>query len=551
MIDAIFLPPEPMDQMMVGDLIENLIWKPINHFETRYIHSFEEAQTEDIILVLPGAYHKVEDINREIARFKSVLIFLTSDENNIFPVEELKHGNMKLWIQTPRVGREYPAGTRFFGVGYGFAHLKAREYSKKYKDVFISGQDTHARRHKIFNLLDEYEKKNPELDYFINRTKGFTQGYSEEMYFKLMNSTKVAPAPAGVVSPDSFRVYEALECGVIPIADDISPAYDSKGYWAKLFPDTPMPILADDNISDILDTELANYSWRSIQIYAWWQQQKRKYAYDLLEDLTYLIGNGHSFSEIIKGKERELKDRITAIIPVSPWASHPDTRILEETIRNTQAQLPGAEIIVTFDGVRAEQEDRREAYETFVMTMLRKINFEYENVLPIVFKEHTHQVGMAREALKYVKTQTIIYIEGDSPLYPDRHIPWQELITDIEWGDSNVIRLYNKEEIPEEHEYLMHHEHDVPKLNLIATSQWSQQPHLANTNFYREIVDKYFTSDAKCFVEERMYYIIVSESRNGQWRNWRMFIYKPDNLPRSYHLDGREGGNNFYESQVF
>lgn len=548
MIDAIFLEPRPMDQMMIGDLLENLLWKPINHFETRYVESFEAATSEDVILILPGAYHKVEDINREIARFKSCLVIVTSDENNLFPVNELKHPNMKLWVQTPKTNATYPKGTRFFGVGYGFARYRGITGElPQLNDIFISGQNTHQRRHFMFSELEKYVEGKKDLQYLINKTAGFTQGYSEDFYFNHMRQTKIAPAPSGIVSPDSFRVYEALECGAIPIADDISPAYNSKGYWAKLFPDTPMPILGDDNLKDIIDTELENYSWRSLQIFAWWQQQKRQYAYDLVEDLVQLTG--WLFKSHID--KFEIKDRITAIIPVSVWASHPDTRILDETIRNTQTQLPGAEIIVTFDGVRPEQEDRREDYEQFIRTMLHKFNSEYKNVLPIVFKEHTHQVGMAREALKYVKTQTIIYIEGDSPLYADRSIAWKDLILDIEWGDSNVIRLYNKEEIPKEHEYLMHHEFDVPKNNLIATSQWSQQPHLANTNFYREIVDKYFTPDAKCFVEERMYYIIVNESRNGQWSKWRMFIYKPDNLPRSYHLDGREGAPNFYEKQVF
>lgn len=555
MIDAVFLPPTAMDQSMIGDLIENLVWKPVNHLKTRYVESFDKSKSEDIILVLPGAYHKVEDINREIKRFKSVLVIIVSDENNLFPVNELKHPHMKLWVQTPKTNATYPKGTRFFGVGYGFGHMHGARIRPldHPKDIFISGQDTHQRRHFIFDELDRYEKEHPELEYFINRTKGFTQGYSEEMYFNLMNQTKIAPAPSGVVSPDSFRVYEALECGVIPIADDISPAYNSKGYWAKLFPDTPMPILGDDDIHSIISTELDNFNWRSIQIYAWWQQQKREYAYQLRDDVLFLklSRGGYVEKKSLKSTDVPVSDRITAIIPVSPWASHPDTLILEETIRNTQTQLPGAEIIVTFDGVREEQEDRRADYEAFVKKMLRKMNFEYDNVLPIVFKEHTHQVGMAREALKYVKTETIIYIEGDSPLYTDRLIEWDELIKDIEWGDANVIRLYNKEVIPPEHEYLMHHEFDVPRLNLIATSQWSQQPHLASTNFYREIVDKYFTSEAKCFVEERMYYIIASESRNGQWSKWRMFIYKPDNLPRSYHLDGREGASNFYEKQVF
>lgn len=549
MINAIFLPAKPnvpLDHMMIWDLLKNDLWKPVNHYDIEFVHSFDEAGHDHAVVVLPGAYYKVGSINRKIARFKSCLVILVSDENNVFPVEDLKHPNMKLWVQTPRVGRDYPEGTRFIGVGYAQARKFQHTEEDRDTDVFISGQDTHERRSFIFDALEAYAERHSDLIMDINRTEGFTKGMKPEDYYSMMGQSKVAPAPSGIVSPDSFRVYEALECGVIPIADDISPSYDSKGYWAMLFPHTPMPILGDDNIADIIDSELANYRQRRNQIFAWWQQQKRQYAYDLVEDLNCLIPT--------TWPEKAIKDRVTVIIPVSPWKEHPDTRILEETIRNAQKQLPGAEIIVTFDGVRPEQTDRYDDYQEFVITMLHKMNREYRNVLPIVMTEHAHQSGMMREALKFVKTQTILYNEGDSPLYADRPIAWEDLLHDIEWGDSNVIRLYNKEEVPPEHEYLMHHEFDVPKLSLIATSQWSQQPHLADTNFYREIMDLstgYFSNNAKCFIEEKMYYIIASESRNGQWRKWRMFIYKPDNLPRSYHLDGREGGPSFYEGQTF
>ena len=548
MVDVVWLAPSGMDQIMLQHLLRNEIWNPVGAYDLRHVDSFDDVLREDIILVLPGAYHKVEDINAAIKNYRSVLIMIVSDENNLFPVEDLKHPNMKLWIQTPRVGRDY-GDARFFGVGYGEARRYHNEAFDVDTDVFVSGQNTHARREKVFALLEKHLEGN-KYSYLINRTNGFTQGMRPWQYFDYMQNTKIAPAPSGVVSPDSFRVYEALECGVIPIADDLSPAYKSKGYWALLFPDTPMPILGDNNIGGIIDTELANFAQRRNQIFAWWQQQKRKYAYDLVEDLDYLTMRNQR-AQIVRPS---LKDRITVVIPVSPWEEHPATKILEETIRNVQAQLPGVEVIVTFDGVRPEQMDRNDDYQEFIIRMLHKFTREYTNVLPIVMKDHAHQSGMAREALKHVKTRSILYNEGDSPLYADRHIAWDQLLKDIEWGDANIIRLYNKETIPPEHEYLMFHEFDVPKLGLIATAQWSQQPHIAEANLYREMLDLstgYFTKDAKCFIEEKMYYIIVSESRNGQWGKWRMFIYKPDNEPRSYHLDGRKGGPNFYEKQVF
>lgn len=552
MIDVVWLPPSGLDQFMMRDLLENKLWSPVRSYEFRHVESFDDTVEKEVVLMLPGGYHKAEDINKKIKAYRAVLIMIVSDENNDFEVEKLSHPNMKVWVQYPRTGRDY-GDVRYFGAGYAEAR-KYKGHSNRELDIFLSAQDTHIRRHKMFKSIEKYATSHQDMEYLVVQTKGFMQGMKAPQYYKIMSDARIAPAPSGTTTPDSFRVYEALELGVIPIADDISPRYDSKGYWARLFPDTPMPIMAGDNLSDILDFEIPHYAQRRNQIFAWWQQQKRKYAYDLTEDLNFLTKQ--VFNSKWSDKQFDSKDHITAIIPVSPWASHPDTRILEETIANTRAHLPEAEIIVTFDGVRPEQMDRNDDYQEFVIRMLHKMNDEYTNVLPIVFQEHMHQSGMAREVMKYVRTETIVYIEGDSPLYADRPVPWLDLIKQIEHGKANVIRLYNKEVIPEEHEYLMLHDEDNKDLELVATRQWSQQPHIASTNFYRTILDLstgYFTEDAKCFIEEKMYYIIASESRNGQeWKKWRMFIYKPaDNLPRSYHLDGREGGPSFYDKQVF
>jgi hypothetical protein len=546
MIDVMWLPPSGLDQFMIRDLLSNVLWNPVGAYEFRHVEDFAEVRGDGAVLVLPGGYNEATAINDMIAPLKWVLVIIVSDENNQFPTDELKHPNMKLWVQYPRTGRDY-GNARFIGAGYAEAPKFFPEDPTIINDIFLSAQDTHERRHKMFDAVEQYAEEHPDLVVDVIRTRGFTQGIKPIDYYEFMRTTKIAPAPSGTTTPDSFRVYEALECGAIPIADDLSPRYDSKGYWARLFPDTPMPILGDDDIAAIISTELANYPQRRNQIFAWWQQQKRQYAYDLVEDLNYLTGNTASSYE-------SLKDRVTVVVPVSPWKSHPDTAKLEETITNVRAHLPESEIIVTFDGVREEQMDRYDDYQEFVIRMLHKMNNEYTNVLPIVFTEHSHQAKMAHDAMQHVKTRSILYNEGDSPLYPSREIEWDALLDAIETARANVIRLYNKEEIPPEHDYLMHHEHDIPGLSLVGTSQWSQQPHIADSNFYRQILDfstGYFTENAKCFIEERMYYIIVAESRNGQWEKWRMFIYKPDNLPRSYHVDGREGESNFYESQTY
>lgn len=527
MIDVVWLPPSGLDQTMLHDLFDGEMWP--HNLQVNNIHTLKEIQGKGAVVVVPGAYHDIDKINEQIFLLEWVVVIVVSDENNLFPVEELAHPNMKIWVQTPRVGRQY-GDVRYFGVGYGDAR-KYRGSGEKCTDVFLSGQNTHARRNEIFDLLSQYKESHPELNVHLNPTKGFTQGYTSQEYYRLLEGAKIAPAPSGIVSPDSFRVYEALELGCIPIADDLSPTYDSRYYWKMLFPDTPMPILSDANISDIIDREIVSYPQRRNEIFAWWIGKKREYVLNMMADLESL---GVSVPDL---------DDITIVIPVSPWKSHPDTYILEETINSAQAQLPGREIIVTFDGVRHEQMDRFEDYQEFVGRMLWKINTEYKGVLPLVFNEHSHQAKMMREALRHVTSRYILYLEGDSPLYIDRNIDWDGIVCTLKEG-ADVVRLYNKEEIPKEHEYLMYPKHS--KGNYTATRQWSQQPHIASVDAYKRIM-KYFSDKALCYIEDKIYYVIAGEG----WKKWKMYIYKPDNMPRSYHLDGRSGEEKYDDRQIY
>ena len=550
MIDVVWQSPKPLDHFMLMDIFAEVDFSPVGALQYHIVGTFGEAVGDGVVVVANGTSNKIKKLNEKLAPYKWVLLIIVSDENNIFKVDEVVHPNIKIWVQTPRADKDY-GDARLFGVGYGFSSKYrsklTQEYLFKPTDVFISGQNTHERRNIVFSELLEYMGRNTDDVININMTQGFTQGMKPTDYYRNMAMTKISPCPSGIVSPDSFRLYESLEFGAIPIADDVSPAYeyDSRGYWQKLFPDAPFPILSDTNISDLIDQSKVNYQQKANIVFAWWIKQKRKYAYDLVDDIRALSDN--------PVKLDTLKEKITVIIPVSPWKSNPDTTIVETVIQSVRYHLPLSEIIITFDGVREEQRDKSEVYQEFVKRMLWKINVDNNNILPLVFEKHTHQSGMMREALKYVRTESVLYVEGDSPLYY-REIDWDNITDIISKDEARIVRLYNKHEIPEDHEYLMHHDKDMKVGNgdYVGTSQWSQQPHIVRTDIYRYIMNEYFTTGSVCFIEDRFYYIIVGEIDNGQWDKWKMFIYIPeDKQPRSYHLDGRGGEEKYDSKQIW
>ena len=243
---------------------------------------------------------------------------------------------------------------------------------------------------------------------------------------------------------------------------------------------------------------------------------------------------------------------ITAIVPVSPIRSHPDTTILEETLDSIRTCLPDAEIFLTFDGVRVEQHRRRRDYSEHIRRALWLADHHYGNILPFLFPEHRHQTGMMRSVIDHIHTPLLMYVEQDTPLVTDEPIDWESIRHFIMSGQSNLVRLHHEGVIPADHEKMMHN-HDG---GFIRTSQWSQRPHIASVAYYRRILDSHFSANSKCFIEDKMHGVL-DEAYNVDgmpgWNQHRVHIYDPGNgnMKRSYHTDGRDGEAKYDTTQVF
>ena len=235
-------------------------------------------------IIVPGRYwhQRTNEISEALSRYKWVLFFRTGDEEDLLDAPyRIVHPNIKHWIQTPRADRDY-GDARLFGVGFPAHFDDLPEHAPdKVNDLFLSAQGTHSRRHLAFSVLSGRQG--------ITATSGFTQGLDPRLYAREMLSARVAPAPSGACSPDSFRLYEALEAHCVPIADDVSPVYDSRGYWQKLFGDAPFPIYQDTaDLPGYIGDVLADWPRSANRVAAWWITQKRRMAHWLVDDLKAL-----------------------------------------------------------------------------------------------------------------------------------------------------------------------------------------------------------------------------------------------------------------------
>lgn len=483
---------------------------------------------DPVIVVVPAEYNvaHVDQINDDLHRFDWVTLILASDENGLFPVEELNPVD-QLWVMTPHFERhEYPSGTNFMGE---YAPPQHRKYLSRFfhyepqHDCSFSGQITHQRRQELAQAFDG-------SGWFINKTAGFTQGLPHEDYYRLIADTKVTPGPSGPVTPDSFRVFETLEAGNVPVLDNRCPLEQPcSRYWDEIFGQQhPIPHANDwtvdlkPAVQDIVD----NWPTSRNLVYSWYQQHKRELEHRILSP--------------IPGYE---PGQVTVIVPTSPVPSNPDTQMIEDTIASVRHHLPDAEILILCDGVRSEQEHRREAYEQFVSKVCWMSNFHWYNVTPIVFAGHEHQANMARVAMDFVRTPFILFVEHDTPLVTDESIDWEGAYS-ILTTEVDVVRFHFEAHVHPEHEHLML-DADIKLHGAFPyrrTVQWSQRPHLAGSNYYRRILRDHFPATGRTMIEDKMHSVAQVDPDNHV-----IVIYHPEgNIKRSLHSDGR-GGDPKYE----
>lgn len=539
------------DQGMLEAIFEGNLWKPIVVITFDHYDQFTELPeaAQGAIVIIPGRYHAeyVREINNDIARLKWCVLIITGDEEAVFPIDKIIHPNIKIYAQTPHEGK-YKKIDRFLINGWPAItkkHLDHMPVPSKITHCYFAGQITHSRRQEMAQAIKDIP------DSLFYPSKAFTKGLHPRAYIELMRDSIVVPCPSGAVIPDSFRVYEALEAACVPILDAKSPVIETNDYWHMLFgeDELPMPIISDwSDLPGLVEYHKDVYPRTNNRVFAWWQNYKRDMVYNLIDDILYLQQND---IENVMSDSNE----ITAIIPTSSIPSHPDTSIIEETIKSVRERLPNAEIIILFDGLRDEHADRRHKYEKYIERILWKCNYEWKNVLPIIFKEHTHQVGMTRAALKKVRTPMILFVEHDTPLCGE--IPFQNLSDAIIEGHANVIRLHHEALILEPHQYLMLDKSPINQngVPMLRTAQWSQRPHLANKDFYQEMLDKYFSANAISMIEDGVHGKVQEAYRKRQkvgWNEFKLWIYAPEgDMKRSYHTDGRGTDPKFEDTFKF
>lgn len=489
------------------------------------------------IVVVPARHH-VDDvglINLFLSHFDSVLLILCGDEEGKFPWKDIKHPNIRFWVQMPHPIHYADMDTFgfFFGNGWGAATpelIQAGRDLAPEKDIAwsFSGQVTNSRRKQAANGLAKLAARLPGR---FTATKGFAQGQSPAAYAAELARSWIVPCPSGPESVDTFRVYEALEAGAIPMVDELTPAGLS-GYWSFAYgPNVPLPSIADwENAGGVAEMlHRFKFIW-SATCSAWWQERKSTMVWQLEEDLRCL---GFEMPEPQLDHPTSM---MQALITTSPSPTNPGLDIIQETVASVEHWFGDVDILIACDGVRPEQEHLRVAYDEYLYNLTRWTNTK-RNILPLISSTWLHQANLTRWAMNLVTKPAVLFMEHDAPLVTDEFIDWPRAVDVVANGHLDVLRFHHEAHVLKEHEHLMvdHHTRELLGVPVRRTRQWSQRPHLANSDYYRRILAENFNTESRTMIEDKMHSVV--QSKPGH----RLAIYHPDgNIKRSYHLDGRK-----------
>ena len=494
------------DQGFLEEFFARHLWKPPGPTEFKHMAA-GEADGRGAVVVVPARWHAGREAEvREFADGLAwCLLVLTGDEENAFdrsgwdPLGE----RTRVWVQTPRpdTARE---GERYIG---DMCPPEARQLGlmdwTKDRDWFFAGQ---------INTLDrsELQMAMGESEHFTG-TNTFGSGLPYAEYLSEMARSKVAPCPGGPFTPDTFRLFEALEAGCAPVVRD-------DPYWAVLG-DPPLVKTADWRRG--IKQALRDWPDSATRASCWYQRYKREIARRFYADLFELSG------------EPRPEARMTVLMPTSSAPADPSTEIIEETV----SSLPsGVEVIMMMDGLHFRHQHRFAQYAEYRRRVAWLCEHRWTNVLPIFFEEHLHQAEMTRRALGEVHTPQILFVEHDTPLVGE--VPWAQMSEVVASGEADVIRLHHEAHILPEHEHLMRGGvEEVAGVPMRRTAQWSQRPHLASAAFYRRVIAQHFTPASRTFIED-----VVHSPAQDPACDWKLWIYHPPgDMKRSRHLDAREG----------
>ena len=228
---------EPNDENAVNhkwglyhkDNSNDWIYEILDKVQYKVIDNEQDIERQDIIIIVDSSVEKKVNFYNKLKLLSSKIFLIhLGDESGIHDLSSIYSNCDYVWRTF--CSNKYFKNKNVSCIPLGFksgTHFKKKDENRKYKWAFI-GTSHKSSRH---DLLFQLSSIQPSFSY---KTKKFNEkilGVNEMS--EVLSSSQFLPCPNGFVHPETYRLYEALECGCIPIVENAYKYYD------RLFPNNP------------------------------------------------------------------------------------------------------------------------------------------------------------------------------------------------------------------------------------------------------------------------------------------------------------------------
>ena len=204
------------------------IYEILQKIKYNTIYSEKNLEKEDVLIIVDSSIEKKVDFyNKLKITCSKIFLFNLWDESGSHDLSQVYKNCNYIW-------RTFCSNKYFknnqvecIPIGYKSGLVNKEINNRKYKWAFV-GTPHKSSRH---DLLFQFSEINP---FFCHKTKKFDEKIlSVDEMSNVFSSTEFIPCPNGFFHPETYRLYEALECGCIPIVENAYKYYD------RLFPGNP------------------------------------------------------------------------------------------------------------------------------------------------------------------------------------------------------------------------------------------------------------------------------------------------------------------------
>ena len=242
------------------------IYEILKKIKYESIEDEKDLKKDDILIIVDSSVEEKSEFYLKLkANCSKIFLFHLGDESGLHNLSAIYSNCDYIWRTFCSVRYFNNNKVKCIPVGYKSGIINKEKGNRKYKWAF-TGTPHKSSRH---DLLFQFSSIKP---FFCHKTQKFdTKIISVDDMNEVLSSTKFIPCPNGFFHPETYRLYEALECGCIPIVENAYRYYD------RLFPNNPF--LKIDKWIDakviVNDLEEKQIEIKKKECQEWWKNQKK------------------------------------------------------------------------------------------------------------------------------------------------------------------------------------------------------------------------------------------------------------------------------------